>query len=98
MFCLEKGCGIIRAGHRRKEGMRYASIPNPRLAEKDGLLAVGGDLSVERLLLGYSNGIFPWYNPGEEIMWWCPKERFLIFPDKIHVSHSMKKHIKRHMR
>ncbi|MCI8311592.1 MAG: leucyl/phenylalanyl-tRNA--protein transferase [Lachnospiraceae bacterium] len=72
------------------------SFPNPRLAEKDGLLAVGGDLSVERLLLGYSNGIFPWYNPGEEIMWWCPKERFLIFPDKIHVSHSMKKHIKRH--
>ena len=72
------------------------SFPNPRLAEDDGLLAVGGDLSVERLLLGYSNGIFPWYNPGEEIMWWCPKERYLIFPGEIHVSHSMKKFIKRH--
>ena len=72
------------------------SFPNPRLAEKDGLLAVGGDLSVERLLLGYSNGIFPWYNPGEEIIWWCPKERFLIFPKEIHVSRSMKKYIKKH--
>ncbi len=72
------------------------SFPHPELAEKDGLLAVGGDLSVERLLLGYCNGIFPWYNPGEEIIWWCPKERFLIFPTEIHVSHSMKKYIKKH--
>lgn len=72
------------------------SFPNPELAEKDGLLAVGGDLSVERLLLGYCNGIFPWYNPGEEIIWWCPKERFLIFPAEIHVSRSMKKYIKKH--
>ncbi len=72
------------------------SFPNPKLAEKDGLLAVGGDLSVERLLLAYCNGIFPWYNPGEEIMWWCPRERFLIFPTEIHVSRSMKKYIKRH--
>lgn len=72
------------------------SFPDPELAEKDGLLAVGGDLSVERLLLGYCNGIFPWYNPGEEIIWWCPKERFLIFPQEIHVSRSMKKYIKKH--
>ncbi len=72
------------------------SFPHPELAEKDGLLAVGGELSVERLLLGYCNGIFPWYNPGEEIIWWCPKERFLIFPTEIHVSHSMKKYIKKH--
>ena len=72
------------------------SFPNPELAEKDGLLAVGGDLSVERLLLGYCNGIFPWYNPGEEIIWWCPKRRFLIFPGEIHVSRSMKKYIKKH--
>lgn len=72
------------------------SFPNPELAQEDGLLAVGGDLSVERLLLGYCNGIFPWYNPGEEIIWWCPKERFLIFPTEIHVSHSMKKYIKKH--
>lgn len=72
------------------------SFPHPELAEKDGLLAVGGDLSVERLLLGYCNGIFPWYNPGEEIIWWCPRERFLIFPAEIHVSRSMKKYIKKH--
>lgn len=72
------------------------SFPHPRLAEDDGLLAVGGDLSVPRLLLAYSNGIFPWYNPGEEIQWWCPHERFVIFPEQIHVSHSMKKYLKKH--
>ena len=65
-------------------------FPNPTLAREDGLLAVGGDLSVERLLLAYTQGIFPWYSPGEEILWWCPKERFVIFPSEIHVSRSMK--------
>lgn len=72
------------------------AFPNPTLARDDGLLAVGGDLSVERLLLAYTHGIFPWYNPGEEILWWCPKERFVIFPKEIHVSHSMRKYMKRH--
>ena len=72
-------------------------FPNPRLAEEDGLLAVGGDLSVERLLLAYANGIFPWYNPDEEILWWCPKERFVIFPDEVHVSKSMKKYFRKHV-
>ena len=48
------------------------SFPHPRLAEENGLLAVGGDLSVHRLLFAYTHGIFPWYNPGEEILWWCP--------------------------
>ena len=72
------------------------SFPSPELAEKDGLLAVGGDLSVDRLLLAYCNGIFPWYNPEEEILWWCPRDRFLIFPGEIHVSHSMKKYLKKH--
>lgn len=71
-------------------------FPSPRLAEDNGLLAVGGDLSVNRLLLAYDHGIFPWYNPGEEILWWCPKERFLIFPEEIHISHSMKKHMRKH--
>ncbi len=71
-------------------------FPNPTLAEPNGLLAVGGDLSVERLLLAYSHGIFPWYDPGEEILWWCPKERFVIFPKEIHVSHSMRKYMKKH--
>lgn len=72
------------------------SFPDPVLAEDNGLLAVGGDLSVERLLLAYMYGIFPWYDPGDEIMWWCPKERFLIFPGEIHVSRSMKKYMKKH--
>lgn len=72
------------------------SFPNPALAEEDGLLAVGGDLGLERLLLAYAHGIFPWFNPGEEILWWCPKERFLIFPERIHVSRSMNKYMKKH--
>ena len=72
------------------------SFPDPRYARSDGLLAVGGDLSVERLLLAYTHGIFPWYNPGDEIMWWCPRERFVIFPKEIHISRSMKKHINKH--
>lgn len=72
------------------------SFPNPTLAREDGLLAVGGDLCVERLLLAYTHGIFPWYNPGDEIMWWCPKERFVIFPNEIHISHSMRKYMKKH--
>lgn len=71
------------------------SFPNPVLAEEDGFLAVGGDLSLERLLLAYSNGIFPWYNPGEIIQWWCPKNRFIIYPEKINISRSMKKIIKK---
>lgn len=72
------------------------SFPHPCYACDDGLLAIGGDLSVERLLLAYSHGIFPWYSPGEEILWWCPKERFVIFPKEIHISHSMKKYMKKH--
>ena len=71
-------------------------FPAPRLAEDDGLLAIGGDLSVDRLLLAYTNGIFPWYDKDDPIMWWCPKERFIIRPSEIHVSHSMKKFMKKH--
>lgn len=71
-------------------------FPDPTLAEEDGLLAVGGDLSVRRLLLAYSNGIFPWYNEGEPILWWCPKERFIIRPEEIHVSKSMRKFFRKH--
>ena len=70
-------------------------FPDPRLAEPNGMLAVGGDLSVKRLLLAYSNGIFPWYNEGEPITWWCPKERFIIRPERIHVSRSMKKFLRK---
>lgn len=72
-------------------------FPNPTLACEDGLLAVGGDLCVERLLLAYTHGIFPWYNPGDEILWWCPHERFVIFPKEIHISRSLKKFMSKHM-
>lgn len=71
-------------------------FPDPTLAEEDGLLAIGGDLSLHRLLLAYSNGIFPWYNPDEPILWWCPKERFIIKPAEIHISKSMKKFFRQH--
>ena len=72
------------------------SFPLPTLADDDGLLAIGGDLSLERLVLAYSNGIFPWYNEGEPILWWCPKERFIIRPAELHVSHSLRKFMKKH--
>lgn len=70
-------------------------FPRPELAEDDGLLAVGGDLSIDRLILAYCNGIFPWYSDDEPILWWCPKERFIIKPNEIIVSKSMKKILKR---
>ena len=80
-------------------------FPDPRKGEEDGLFAVGGDLSAERLLLAYSHGIFPWYAFRAEdsspelidpatgkpyIQWWCPMQRFVILPGDIHVSHSMR--------
>lgn len=67
-------------------------FPDPRQGDPDGLFAVGGDLSTDRLLLAYSNGIFPWYafRWYDEIHWYCPMSRFVIFPSEIHVSHSMR--------
>lgn len=66
-------------------------FPNPKYGEEDGFLAIGGDLSIDRLILAYSNGIFPWYSFREGLIeWWCPMDRFVIFPNKIHISHSMR--------
>ena len=67
-------------------------FPDPHFGEEDGLVAVGGDLSVDRLLLAYSNGFFPWFSfrNREEPLWYCPLQRFVIFPREIHVSHSMR--------
>ena len=67
-------------------------FPDPHLGEMSGLVAVGGDLSVKRLLLAYSNGFFPWYSfkGRPEPKWYCPLERYVIFPKEIHISHSMK--------
>lgn len=72
------------------------AFPPVDLAEPDGLLAVGGDLSVERLLLAYHSGIFPWYE-GEHILWWCPDPRFVLFPNELIVSKSMKSVIKKNI-
>jgi leucyl/phenylalanyl-tRNA---protein transferase len=71
------------------------SFPNPALAEPDGLLAIGGDLTTERLLLAYKNGIFPWYSDDEPICWFSPPERCVLFPEKVLVSKSMQQIINR---
>ncbi len=73
-------------------------FPNPRWGEDDGLVAIGGDLSVKRLLLAYSNGFFPWYafKMEREPHWYCPLNRFVIFPNEIHISHSMRQLLRQH--
>ncbi len=74
---------------------RRPIFPPPEEAEPDGLLAVGGDLSVPRLLEAYRNGIFPWYEPDEEILWWCPDPRLVLFPGEIRVSRSLRATIRK---
>jgi leucyl/phenylalanyl-tRNA--protein transferase len=73
------------------------SFPPPHLAIKEGLLAVGGDLSPERILLAYRNGIFPWYSKGEPILWWSPDPRLVLYPDELRISKSLRKVIKRNL-
>lgn len=65
-------------------------FPDVNEATEDGLLAVGGDLSAERLLLAYKLGVFPWFENEEPILWWSPNPRFVLFPNKLKVSKSMK--------
>jgi leucyl/phenylalanyl-tRNA---protein transferase len=66
-------------------------FPEPELSRDDGLLAVGGDLSPERLILAYSMGIFPWYSREEPVLWWSPDPRLVLYPDALHVSRSLAK-------
>jgi leucyl/phenylalanyl-tRNA--protein transferase len=68
----------------------HIAFPDPAYANPDGLLAAGGDLSEERLLLAYRSGIFPWYAPGDPILWWCPDPRCVLFPKDLKVSKSMR--------
>ncbi|MBF0610106.1 MAG: leucyl/phenylalanyl-tRNA--protein transferase [Magnetococcales bacterium] len=70
---------------------RSSHFPPAELAEPDGLLAVGGDLSVGRLLTAYRHGIFPWYSHGQPILWWSPDPRMVLFPDELHVPKSLQK-------
>ena len=71
------------------------SFPPVEQAAKSGLLAVGGDLSPERLLAAYREGIFPWYGDGEPILWWSPDPRFVLFPNELRVSRSMGQFLKK---
>ena len=71
------------------------SFPPPHLAIDEGLLAIGGDLSVERLVMAYSRGIFPWYAEDDPILWWSPDPRMVLYPNEIHVSRSLRKLIRR---
>jgi len=64
-------------------------FPNPDWANPEGILAVGGDLRVERLLLAYRLGIFPWYGPGAPILWWSPPQRCIMEPTRFHISRSL---------
>lgn len=70
-------------------------FPDVQEADDEGLLAIGGDLSVERLLLAYKTGIFPWFNEGDPVLWWSPDPRFVLFPEKLKVSKSMKQVLKK---
>jgi leucyl/phenylalanyl-tRNA---protein transferase len=67
------------------------SFPPPELAREDGLLAVGGDLSPERLVLAYASGIFPWTSETGPLLWWCPAPRFVLFPEELHVGRTLRK-------
>lgn len=73
------------------------SFPPPYLASKEGLLAVGGDLSQKRLLLAYSSGIFPWFSDDEPILWWSPDPRLVLYPEEIRISKTLKKIIKKNV-
>ncbi len=78
-----------------KLGQNPYVFPAVEFAEPDGLLAIGGDLSVHRLITAYSLGIFPWYNPDDPPMWWCPNPRCVIYTHKVKVSKSMRQILKK---
>jgi leucyl/phenylalanyl-tRNA--protein transferase len=71
------------------------TFPPPRLAREDGLLAVGGDLSPERLLVAYQLGIFPWYGEGDPILWWAPTPRLILRPEEFHLSRTLRRELRR---
>lgn len=80
--------GIYRLG-------RAIAFPDPALAEPDGLLAIGGDLSPERLLAAYAAGIFPWFDERSPILWWSPDPRLVLEPARLHVSRSLARTLRR---
>lgn len=70
-------------------------FPHPETSDKQGLLAMGGDLSPERILAAYSQGIFPWFEPGCPILWWSPNPRLILLPNEFKCSRSLKKSLKK---
>ncbi|MBF0468707.1 MAG: leucyl/phenylalanyl-tRNA--protein transferase [Desulfamplus sp.] len=70
-------------------------FPPAHLARYDGLLCVGGDLSSQRLICAYRNGIFPWFSQGQPVLWWSPDPRLVLYPDRINISKSLKKKIRK---
>ncbi|MCV9879948.1 leucyl/phenylalanyl-tRNA--protein transferase [Brenneria izbisi] len=74
----------------------YFPDPADALEEPNGLLAYGGDLTPARLKMAYRQGIFPWYSPGDPILWWSPNPRAVLFPAGLHISRSMKKFLRKH--
>lgn len=73
------------------------TFPHPNLANEDGILAIGGDLTPKRLMLAYGNGIFPWFSEDEPIIWWSPDPRFVLYPKEIRISKSMTKLLKKNI-
>ena len=72
-------------------------FPHPSEADANGLVAIGGDLSSERLLLAYNSGIFPWYNEDEPLLWWSPNPRMVLYPKELRVSKSMRVVLKKQL-
>ena len=72
-------------------------FPPPELASEDGLLAVGGDLSLPRLLMAYRSGIFPWYSPDDPILWWSPNPRLVLFPEEFHLTKRLARTIRQNV-
>ena len=71
-------------------------FPSPHLATKEGIVAVGGDLRPERVLLAYRSGIFPWFEQDEFLIWWSPEPRMVLFPDELRISKSMRSLLRKH--
>ena len=84
---MSKGAPIPRLGY------DYI-FPDPRYAMKEGLLAYGGDLNPNRVLMAYRQGIFPWYNEGDPILWWSPDPRLLLYPDRFKIHRSLRKRLR----
>ena len=71
-------------------------FPHPLLADPSGVLAVGGDLSAQRLRLAYAYGVFPWFDPDEPIMWWFPDPRAVLYPNDLVISKSLRRTLRKH--